>query len=210
MNAGKILGVHNYFFLDQQDDGYTLDIHKVYRGIWNIPLIKETLAEHLNEEKYNFVFVLLPHKNTHGHHKAATVLTLEAVNNMESTKRPIVLGVDTPKDTPEQFSELPEFPLTKAKENKPLFSFNRLQPIGFQGKLNYKIIVNWAIAEHKSQGAFQSLMNKGDAESFYYFSLNDEKGIERTRALFDSLNNVNTEVDYEKYFLKNPGILQNK
>src|SRR5437868_3947042 len=83
--------------------------HEVYRGIWNIPLIKETLTKHLNEEKYNFVFVLLPHENTHGHHKAATVLTLEAVNNMESTKRPIVLGVDTPKDTPEQFSELSGF-----------------------------------------------------------------------------------------------------
>lgn len=191
LNAGKVLGVHNYFFLDQPDSGYTLDVQEVYQGVWNIVLIKEMLNKRLSEENYDFVFTLLPHEGTHGHHKVATILALEAINNRETAHRPIILAADVPNDSsPRLFSELPSFPLTKMKAEAPLFSFNKLQAIGYQGKLNYQIIVNWAIAEHKSQGAVQLLMNKGNAEHFYYFNINREDGLNLTKKLFDTLNNA--------------------
>lgn len=204
LNAGKILGVHNYFFLDQSDFRYTLDIQEVFRGIWNIPLIKEILDKRLSEGNYDFVFTLLPHEGTHGHHKAATLLALEAINNIESAQRPIILAADTPNDSPPKpFSELPGSPLTKMKVETPLFSFNKLQAMGYEGKLNYQIIVNWAIAEHKSQGTVQLLMNKGEAENFYYFSLNGEDGLSITKKLFDALNGEN-QVTPDRYFLPEP------
>lgn len=194
LNAGKILGVHNYFFLDQRDSRFTLDVHEVFHGIWNIPLIKETLSKHLNEGDYDFVFTLLPHEGTHGHHKAATVLALEAIGERKLTKRPIILAVDTPNNLPpKSFSELPGFPLTKMKEEKPSFSFNKLQALGYQGKLNYQIIVNWTIAEHKSQGMLQLLVNKGEAENFYYFDINGEERFIFTKMFFDTLNKESFE-----------------
>lgn len=210
LNAGKILGVHNYFFLDQKDFRYTLDAQEVFQGIWDISLIKTVLEKHLKEGNYNFVFTLLPHEGTHGHHKAATILALEAIKNIHADQRPTILAVDTPKDTPPiVFSELPGFPLTKMKESKPLFSFNKLQPLGFEGKLNYQIVVNWAIAEHKSQGTVQLLMNKGKEENFYYFDLNGEDGMSKTKKLFDSLNSTHVENQPtpQQYFI-NIGMVQ--
>lgn len=53
--------------------------------------------------------------------------------------------------------------------------------------LNYQIVVNWEIAEHKSQGVMQLGMNYGDYEQFFYFALNGKKGLEKTRQLFEQL-----------------------
>jgi hypothetical protein len=53
--------------------------------------------------------------------------------------------------------------------------------------LNYKIIVNWEIAEHKSQGTMQLAMNSGDLEDFWYFDVNPPDGRERTKRIFDEL-----------------------
>lgn len=189
LNAGKIMGMHNYYFFDQQDYGFTKNILEVYHGIWDIALIKELLAKRLESGQYDFVFTLLPHSETHGHHQAATVLALEAVSKMEASKRPIILAADTPKETPlASFSELNDFPITKTIQDTPLVSFNRLQSFGFLNRLNYQIIVNWVIAEHKSQGTVQLLMNKGKSEDFYYFALNGEDGLSKTKQLFEALN----------------------
>jgi N-acetylglucosamine malate deacetylase 2 len=189
LNAGKILGVHNYNFLDQKDTGYTLDMNEVFRGIWIIPLIKDTLLRKLNEVSYDFVFTLLPTDKTHGHHKAATLLALEAVNIIAPNKRPIILAVPTPDEEGTiLFSEMLGYPLTKMREKTPMFKFNKMQPIGYDGKLNYQVIVNWVIAEHKSQGELQVLMNKGTSENFYYFTLNGDRGLPFTKKLFEKLN----------------------
>ena len=154
LNAGKILGVRNYFFLDQNDAKYTLDINEALNEIWDIPYIKDTLIKRLEAGKYDFVFTLLPHEGTHGHHKAATLLALESINSLKDN-RPIVLAADTPNDKPPiNFLELKGFPLTKMKDERPFFKFDKLKPLGHQGKLNYQIIVNWVIAEHKTRRFF--------------------------------------------------------
>ncbi len=61
------------------------------------------------------------------------------------------------------------------------------QPLSEDGRLDYQIIVNWLIAEHKSQGTMQLLVNRGDLERFWFFAANDSSKLERTRALFQRL-----------------------
>ncbi len=45
-----------------------------------------------------------------------------------------------------------------------VFAFDRNAPIGFHNALNYQIVVNWMIAEHKSQGLLQTMDNKDPKE----------------------------------------------
>ena len=59
---------------------------------------------------------------------------------------------------------------------------------GFKKQLNYKIIVNWEIAEHKSQGSMQTYMNRGDFENFWYFDINGNSGREKVKKFFEKLN----------------------
>jgi hypothetical protein len=53
--------------------------------------------------------------------------------------------------------------------------------------------VNWVIAEHKSQGTMQLLMNRGDIECFWYFDANGPAGQERVADLFEQLRPDPTE-----------------
>jgi hypothetical protein len=76
------------------------------------------------------------------------------------------------------------------KPGAPVFTFDRTTRFGFRDALDYRIIVNWLIAEHKSQGTMQTLMNRGDIETFWYFDINDPSMIEPTRRLFEKLKVV--------------------
>jgi N-acetylglucosamine malate deacetylase 2 len=190
INAGKIIGLHHIYFFDQRDNRYTLDPHEVLDSNWNIPSVKSQLKQILTSGHYDFVFTLLPSDSTHGHHKAATILALTAVQNLPSNiPHPIVLcasGTTKGKD-PATFSELAGFPITHVSDGKPTYSFDVTQSFGFHHALNYKVIVNWEIAEHKSQGTMQLGMNQGDLEEYYYFDINPPDGREKTKALFDKL-----------------------
>ncbi len=188
--AGKIIGLHHIFFLDQRDNRYTLDPHEVLDSNWDVPKVKAKLKEILTEGHYDFVFTLVPTDSTHGHHKAATILALTAVNDLPaSTPHPIVLaGTVRKKDAPQvAFHALSEFPITQIADSLPQYQFDRTQSFGFRHNLNYKVIVNWEIAEHKSQGTMQLGMNQGDLEEFYYYSINAPEGRAKAKALFDKL-----------------------
>jgi hypothetical protein len=52
------------------------------------------------------------------------------------------------------------------------------------------MIVNWATAEHKSQGTVQVSGDLNDLENFWYFDINGEKGIQKTRQLFEELKQI--------------------
>jgi hypothetical protein len=54
-------------------------------------------------------------------------------------------------------------------------------------RMNYKVIANWEIAEHKSQGYTQMTMNVGDLEEFWSFSLNTPARLDWCRSLFEGL-----------------------
>ncbi|HEY3874451.1 MAG TPA: PIG-L family deacetylase [Candidatus Kapabacteria bacterium] len=189
-NAGKIIGLHHIYFLNQRDNRYTLDPHEVLDSNWNIPWVKSQLKRILMAGHYDFVFGLLPDDSTHAHHKVSTILALTEVQALPANvPHPIVLGgspIDSGR-TPRPFTELSGFPITHVSDGAPAFQFNCRQSFGFHHALNYKIIVNWDIAEHKSQGTEQLGMNRGDIEEFYYFDINPPGGRAKAKALFDRL-----------------------
>jgi len=84
------------------------------------------------------------------------------------------------------YKGLKGFPITNVRDTIP-FQFDRTQKFGFREVLDYKIIVNWLIAEHKSQGTMQLGMNRGDIENYWYLDINPESGKIKTQELFDRL-----------------------
>ncbi len=185
LNGGKILGVRNYFFLEEKDTGYTQDPNEVLQGAWDTSRIKETLNKLMDEESYDYLFVMLPTQETHGHHKAATILALEVVSNREGD-RPTILAakISEKNEDPLKFDQLNDFPITKTRGN-PIAFVDKTRKFGFNDRLDYKIVVNWVIAEHKSQGTMQLYMNRGDYENFYFFELNDPEKVEKTINFFN-------------------------
>lgn len=196
LNGGRIMGVRHYYFFNQQDHRYTQDEKEVFNGIWNIAALEQKLDKLLACNQYDAVFTMLPTETTHGHHKAATLLALEAVSRIPLQQRPAILAaMVSDSDNPSQeFSGLDGYPLSKMATSKPVASFNKRKPFGFNNRLNYQIIVNWVIAAHKSQGTMQLLMNKGEKEDFYFFAINRPDRLEWVVELFQMLD----EDHYEK------------
>lgn len=188
LEAGKIIGLRNIFFLDHIDHKYTTNEKEVLDSVWDANVVTAQIKSILERGKYDYVFCLLPTVETHGGHKGASLLALQAVASMKQNK-PIVLGVGMrPRnDTLPAYTGLAGYPLSAVDSTTQIFSFDKTTKFGFNNRLSYKIIVNWLIAEHKSQGAMQLAMNEGDAEYFYYFTLNGEAGKQKTATLFESL-----------------------
>lgn len=185
--GGAWVGIRNYIFFDQLDTHYTLDADTVLRLVWDTTKVINDLRDLINKERYDYIFCLLPTPQTHGHHKAATIIALETVRQIPLSLRPTILGVSGAmnKDTViNSFLGLPKYPITKIEKNAPIFIFNRKTPFGYNDKLNYNIVVNWLIAEHKSQGTMQTFMNQGDKEIFHFFTLNEEEKKQTTQEFF--------------------------
>jgi LmbE family N-acetylglucosaminyl deacetylase len=192
MEAGHILGIANHFFLDERDVRYTQDIDEVLGEHWNASVVLAEVERRLAAGNYDFVFTLFPSAETHGGHKAATITTLDAVQRLAGSK-PVVLGCQTALSGDAQqpswtgfqsakhpFSVLPE-----------VYTTDRRVKFGFKNALDYQIIVNWVIAAHKSQGQFQTGMNRADREDFVILKSGAaEKAAEeaaRTQKLFHAL-----------------------
>ncbi len=188
MNAGKVIGIRNIFFLEHWDQRFTTDVNEVFTQAWDTSAISRQLAKILSNGAYDFVFCLLPTPETHGAHKGASILALEQVVAMGS-KRPIILGVGFARK--DSLMKLPKtleaFPITSIKTDTEPFVFDLSTRFGFKKALSYKIILAWLVAEHKSQGTVQLGMTERDLEAFYYFNCNPPEGIEKTRQLFEDL-----------------------
>jgi LmbE family N-acetylglucosaminyl deacetylase len=192
MNAGKILGIRNYFFMDQWDRKFTTDERDALDTAWDTGLVMVELRRIMMKEKYDYVFCLLPVPETHGHHKAATMLALQTVSQLPEDHKPIILGAtdsDKSDSVVTVFEQLKDYKETAIKKNAPRFIFDRSVKFGYKGALTYKMIVTWTTAEHKSQGTIFSQAYQ-DLENFWYFDINSEKGIEKTRALFEELKKI--------------------
>ncbi len=191
MNAGRIMGIRNYFFFDQKDDLYTQD-EKPYAGgtLWDIPYVEKRLDQILARENYDFIFVLVPHAGQHGHHKTASLMGLRAARRYAGAKKPIVLGggwtVNGSEARP--FEGLEGYPETRILPEAPVFAYDRSVKFGHRDLLTYKIVSDWVIAEYKSQGDLQeNLIHRGDVEMFRYFAINPRDGIAKTQAVFDAI-----------------------
>lgn len=192
VNAGKIIGMNNIYFMDQKDAHYGLDEREPLDTTWNVNWVTTRLKEIMSNTKYDYVFCLLPVPETHAHHKAATMLALRTVQQLPVSQRPIVLGVtgSSLKDTTTvQFEQLKNYNETKVDKGT-VYSFDKSAPFGYKNKLSYKIVVNWEIAEHKSQGTMQLAMNYGDLENYWYFAINPAEGKEKCKTFFEQLKKI--------------------
>jgi LmbE family N-acetylglucosaminyl deacetylase len=174
--AGQILGIRHHYFLRQKDAKYTLDPDEALRS-WDTGLIVRFLAALVRKEQYGFVFTLLPCRETHGHHRAATMLALRAAQQIPAAQRPVVLGGD-PAKAGDPLKEIGGW---------PAFRLDRNASFGLNHSLSYQIVVNWMIAEHKSQGLFQTDCYKHDEERFWILDSGAQIPVDKTRRLFEAL-----------------------
>lgn len=189
--GGDIVGIRNYYFFDQQDFYFTLDVEETLEK-WNTEPIVDRLEEIMIDEDYDFLFLLLPFEEFHGHHKASTVIALKAMERLPESDRPIALpafirqGSDDPG---REYTMLEGHPNTKWMEGVT-FEFDRSQTFGANDRLNYTLIAHWVIAEHKSQGTMQMRMQNsiGNIEQFWYLEINGEGGLVKTSTFFDAVN----------------------
>jgi len=82
LQAGKILGIREHEFLDQKDTGFDTDKSVAQWSNWDRSRVLETLVRRLRHNRYDAVFTLLPTPETHGHHRGATLLALEAIASL--------------------------------------------------------------------------------------------------------------------------------
>ena len=191
--GGKIIGIRNHFYLDQFDNAYTENVDTILSYVWNVEEVRAQLREIMTRFDYDFVFVHLPIPNFHAHHKAASIIALEVAQDLPDSLKPVVLGCfvgtrDAEQDfVPSDYTGLPGYPITRVRSDLPLFIFDRMETLDPNGRLNYQIVVNWLIAEHKTQGTMQLLVNMGDIERFWYFEANDPAQLARTEEFFELL-----------------------
>ncbi|OOQ57779.1 PIG-L family deacetylase [Mucilaginibacter pedocola] len=189
MNAGKILGVSEYHFAGQQDSKFTLNERQPLDSCWNVTLVGKELKKVLLSKSYDFVFCLLPEADTHGAHKAAALLSLDIVHSLPEGRRPTLLGATLKNKTGQTlaYTSLRNYPETEATTDTAAFVIDRTASFSYHNRVNYKVIANWEIAEHKTQGVTQMTMNEGDLEEFWFFKQNDAGRFEKCRQLFDKL-----------------------
>jgi N-acetylglucosamine malate deacetylase 2 len=181
IRAGRILGIRHNYFLDQRDTGPTLDPAEAFGG-WDTARVKQELLALLNLEKYDLVLLLLPTSDTHGHHKTVAALALEVLSSLDPGERPAALGVQTvtaEAGSPESFSELDGYPVTRTVSPEPVWSFDRKTLLASHRAGDYSIVVNWVIAEHKSQGLFQMEYGRRTHETFWLFEASGRSGAAR-------------------------------
>jgi LmbE family N-acetylglucosaminyl deacetylase len=191
LNAGKIMGVRNIYFMEQPDDWYTVDPTPYISGKnWEISYVERRMDRLLADRDYDFIITMLPHAGQHGHHKTAVLMALRAVQRYKGSHKPIIIAGSPMSQGGKSidFTMLDGFPETKIKPNAPTFTLNRAFRFKENDKLSYKIVADWVISEYKSQGAIQEgAIHKTDLETYRYFDVNDAKGISKVQKLFDDL-----------------------
>ena len=187
--AGEIFGLRNVFFLDEYDHRYMLDADTVLQHVWDVEHVKEHLRKILDRGDYDFVFTLLPHESEHGHHKAASILALEAVAAMKEENRPAVLGgLYGDVEPVSTFDGLADYPITSTTSTAPAFIFDRRKPLEVDSVLTYHVVVNWHIGEYKSQGVTQRDVSAHDTEQFWMYDVNGSRARKLAGELFERLN----------------------
>lgn len=189
LRAGKILGIRQHYFLDQKDLGFDTDAAAAQSSNWDRSYVRGFLAGLMARERYDAVFTLLPTAETHGHHRAATLLALEAVASLPDEQRPLIFGADprSKSDRPVTYAGLPSQSLTRTSDSAPVLLFDRTASFGYRNALSYQIVVNWVIAEHKSQGLFQNDYGAHELEQFWLFEASGKETVERVARLRDLL-----------------------
>jgi LmbE family N-acetylglucosaminyl deacetylase len=188
LGSGRVLGIAKHFVLDERDVRYTQDVNEVLTQHWDAERVKGEILRRLASDPYDLVFTLFPTVETHGAHKAAALVAIDAVMRLPG-RRPVVLGCQdsTVSDNrPLDWTGFrdSQYPFAVGPER---YSVDRGIKFGFNNVLSYQVVVNWVIAEYKSQGAFQMDMNRFDHEQFAVLGSGTEDAEPRTGALFQEL-----------------------
>ncbi|HEX8924167.1 MAG TPA: hypothetical protein VF786_00165, partial [Terriglobales bacterium] len=188
LNSGRIMGVSRHYFLDEPDKQYTQDVDEVLTQHWKDGIVQPAVLRRLEDGHYDFVLTLFPTPDTHGAHKAATLTAISAVQKMKA-EHPVVLGC---QDSSSKEEKQPDWTGYKSAAHPFMvgtgrFTLDRTTKFGFRNALDYSIIVNWVIAEHKSQGAFQMGIGKYDREHFAVLESGARDAEGKTSQLFKLL-----------------------
>jgi len=143
----------------------------------------------VKKEHYRYVFTILPRPTTHGHHQAATALAATALQDLPESSRPVLLGFDTDATdlNPMQTVHDPErWAATYA------YAFDRTTKFGFRNALSYQVVVDWMIAEHKSQGLLQTMCGKEPVEHIWIDFESTPEAQVAARSLFGLLASGST------------------
>jgi LmbE family N-acetylglucosaminyl deacetylase len=186
--AGRVLGIRHQWFLNERDDHFTLNVHEVLEKSWHADRVEKWLVQRLAKSLYDEVFVLLPTEDTHGEHKAASILALRAVEALPENRRPAVLGAQASPNDGASYETLPGYPITAVNSSHPQFHFDRDVHFGFRNSLTYQIVVNWVISEHKSQGLFQTTVGENRFENFWVFSSGGSSANNTAATLFEKIS----------------------
>lgn len=191
-DSAKLLHLRELHFFNQRDHRYTLDLDEVFGAnarVWDLPFVRQRLRELLQRGAYDLVFVLMPTQDTHAHHQAATILALEAIATLPASEQPLVLAARTVEaGDASRPTTVDDYPITQLSAGDAPFVLDRTRKFGHENKLDLRILVNWVIAAHKSQGSMQLYVNQGALEQFWCFEF--QRGLARERAteLFDALS----------------------
>jgi LmbE family N-acetylglucosaminyl deacetylase len=191
LNAGKIMGVRNIYFMEQPDDLYSTDpIPYISGKNWDIAYVGRRMDKLLADREYDFIITMLPHVGQHGHHKTSVLMALRAVERYKGANKPIIIAGSPMSATskPTEFTQLDGYPETRINPSTPTVTLNRAFRFKENDKVSYKIVADWVISEYKSQGAIQENgIHKTDLEVYRYYDINDPKGIVKVQKLFDAL-----------------------
>lgn len=171
LRAAEILGVRNVHFLDEIDHAYNQSLEETL-AIWDTAAVLQRIERLLRRGRYDAAIGLLPTRQTHGGHKAATFLLLRAARRI-APQMPVlgVLPSDTLPTTIEAEPFVGQLPV-------PLV-FDRSVGFGFNRRLQLAAVVRWVAAEHRSQG----LMPLGPIPAReYYWLLSPDSPQARSRA----------------------------
>ena len=108
---------------------------------------------------------------------------------MDEERRPALLGaaVETEdRGIPVAPLALPGFPETAVIGGKALY-FDRTQPFGHKDRLDYRVLVNFVIAQHRSQGTMQLAMSRGLREHYFVFTVSSPGSAQRAAEWLDAL-----------------------
>ena len=178
-----MLGIRHHYFLDQRDSGFATDASSAPTSNWDHATVLSFLTGLLHREHYDAVFTLLPTPETHGHHRAATLLALEAAATLPEDRRPAARSRLHRQHALELFPRHARPALSRTHGERPAFVFDRDASFGYRNALNYQIVVTWFIAEHKSQGLFQTDSGKHQLEQFWLFEASGRDAERRAREL---------------------------
>jgi len=218
--SAKVIGLKGLHFLMENDKEYTKDVlacipHERSKSIWETDRVKREIKNLLMLNKYDVVFVMLPAEESHGHHKASCVLTIESIIELKgSIKRPLVIAgrefiwdrdrncdIHAPIANDVELKNNQISPFDNFSY-KGFFEMEELSPHPFvvpkivnreskyinnlKREISYETVVSWMISCHKSQGSLFDELKNQKVEEWWCLKINEtEEQLNLFNNMFD-------------------------